>query len=132
MGLPLLGVVGTLLAPESPAAEVVWAAGEASVLDVVGTGGGDGVIEEDVEGRAAGVAGGAVKNDALATVVVSAALEVVSGAMVEPLPTLVRVSVETTLPSESTQMITAGSVGLAVTYSVSVIVSVARSFLMCS
>lgn len=120
------------MAPESPAVEVVWAAGEALVVDVVGTGDADDAVEEDVEGRAAGVAGGAVKNDRLATVVVSAALEVVSGAMAEPLPTLVRVSVATTLPSVSTQMITAGSVGLAVTYSVSVIVSVARSFLMCS
>jgi hypothetical protein len=124
------------LAPESPAAEVVWAAGEASVVDVVGIRVGDGAVEEeveeDVEGRAATVAGGAVKNDVLATVVISAALEVVSAAMVEPLPTLVQVSVETTLPSVSTQMITAGSVGFAVTYSVSVIVLVARSFLMCS
>jgi hypothetical protein len=100
------------------------------VEDVIAAGGGDVVIEEDVDGRVAGVGGAAVKKTAeLATVVVSAALEVVSGAIVGPLPALVRVSVETTLPSPSTQMITAGSVGLTVTYSVSVMVSVDKSFL---
>ena len=134
--LPVLGVVlslGTILAFAIPAAGEVWTAGTASVADVVGIGGGtDDAREEDVLGGGAGVGGGAVKMElALDMVVVSAKLEVVSGATVGPLARSERVSVETMLPLVSTQTITAGFVGEAVIYSVSVTVSVARSFLIC-
>lgn len=103
-------------------------------MDAVEAGGGeDEAIEEDVDKGAASVGGGAVKIEAIGvSFVVLATLEVVSGALVAPLPKPARVSVETMLPSVSTQTTTAGSVGNAVTYSVSVTVSVIKSFLMCS
>jgi hypothetical protein len=130
--------LGPVLALPPAAAEFVGAVGDAAgASDVVGAGGGvdmvviagGGATEEDSTGAAAGIFRGAVKVVS-ADVVVAA----VSGVMValEPEAMLIRVSVEKTLSSLSTQTTTAGLVGAAVTVVYSVTVSVAISFLICS
>jgi hypothetical protein len=98
-----------------------------SGIDVVVTAG-SGATEEDSVGAVAGVFGRAVKAS------IDVEVAAVSGVMVAPEPEAmsIRVSVETTLPSLSTQTMTAGLVGAAVTVVYSVTVSAATSFLICS